>query len=319
MTRVRLSLTLVATLAAACTATGSQQPTPDVDREALLADLRVLSADDMEGRLTGTAGAAKARAYIIDRLEASGARPFGESFEQPFTFSAPSRAGEVERTGVNIVGRVVGRANPDRYIAITAHYDHLGAHDGRVFNGADDNASGTAALFAIAQYFSANPPESSLLLAAVDAEEGGLLGAAALVSDPPVPLEAVALNLNLDMIGRDPANQLFAVGTYHYPFLKPYIEQVAARAPVTLRMGHDEPGKPDVEDWTRDSDHYAFHERGIPFIYFGVEDFGEHHQPTDDYETITHDFYVRAVETIISAVSVFDANVEAIRRARDPR
>ncbi len=315
ITRVGLCV-LVPVMAAACAVAESQHVAADVDREMLLTDLRVLSADDMAGRLTGTPGGEKARAYVRERFRASGLQPVGDAYDEPFTSAVRQNGAQPDRGGVNVVGLVAGRTTPDRYIVVTAHYDHLGASGSQVYNGADDNASGTAALFAVGRHFSAHPPANSLIVAALDGEEGGLLGARAFVSSPPVPLEAIALNVNIDMIGRDPNNLLFAVGTYHYPFLRPYIERVAARASVTLRTGHDEPGKFDVEDWTRDSDHFVFHQRGIPFIYFGVEDFAEHHQITDDYETITYDFYVRAVETVLDAVAVFDANLEAIARER---
>ena len=117
----------------------------------------------------------------------------------------------------------------------------------------------------------------------------------------------------MDMIGRDPKNLLFVSGTRQQPYLKPFIERVAARAPVTLTMGHDNPAE--KEDWTRDSDHYVFCQAKIPCLYFGVEDFDQHHRATDDYETMTHAFYVRAVETMIQAVKEFDAGLEAVAKA----
>jgi Zn-dependent M28 family amino/carboxypeptidase len=288
-----------------------------VDRVQLLRDLEVLSADDMEGRLIGSPGGERARAYVVERFRESGITPFGESFEQPFPFRAGRRGDGEERNGANVVGYVVGTDAPDRYIVITAHFDHVGVRDGVVFNGADDNASGTAALFALGEYFSGNRPAHSIVFAAVDGEEGGLRGARAFVADPPVPLSSIALNLNLDMIGRDPDDLLYAVGTFHYPFLKPYLEGVARTASIDLRFGHDDPGQEGVENWTRSSDHYAFHQEGIPFIYFGVEDFDQHHKATDDYATMAHDFYVRAVATIVDAVKVFDADLESIARARE--
>ena len=288
------------------------------DRSQLLEDLRVLSADDMEGRRVGTDGGAKARAFVLERFRASGLEPHG-SYEQAFTFTAGRDEARREVTGVNVVGRVPGADASGPCVVVTAHYDHVGVRNGEVFNGADDNASGTAALFAIGRHFSAAPPEHCLMLAALDGEEGGLRGARAFVEHPPVPLRSIVLNVNLDMIGRDPDDTLYAVGTHHYPWLKPYLEQVAAGASVRLLMGHDEPGRAGVEDWTRDSDHFAFHEAQVPFVYFGVEDFPQHHQATDDYDTITHDFYVRAVETIIEALRVFDANLAAIAAARGER
>jgi Zn-dependent M28 family amino/carboxypeptidase len=206
---------------------------------------------------------------------------------------------------------------------ISAHYDHVGVRNGTVFNGADDNASGTAGLFALAQYFSVHKPANTLIFAAFDGEETGLRGARAFVAKPPVDAAAIAINLNMDMIGRDPNSRLYVVGTYAQPFLKPFIERVAARAPVKLVMGHDDPvqaaanrSNQAFEDWTGDSDHRAFCDARIPCLYFGVEDFDQHHRATDDYETMTHDFYVRAVETLLYAIQEFDGRLDEMLKAR---
>ena len=155
-----------------------------------------------------------------------------------------------------------------------------------------------------------------MIFAALDGEESGLEGARAFVQTPPVEAGALVLNVNLDMIGRDPNDTLYVVGTRQQPFLKPYIERVAAKASIKLLMGHDDPTQKGVEDWTRDSDHYAFCQAKIPCLYFGVEDFANHHKTTDDFETMTHAFYVRVVETMAQALREFDANLDAIAAAR---
>ncbi len=283
------------------------------DAAQLLRDLRVLSADDMQGRRAGTPGGLKARAYVVERFKASGVAPFGASYEQPFTLRSPKSGGA---PAANVVGRIQGTVSPARYIVVTAHYDHIGEGSTGIYNGANDNASGTAALFALAAHFQAARPRNSIILAALDAEESGLEGARAFVQKPPVDAAALMLNLNMDMIGRDPADTLYVAGTRPQPFLKPFIERVAARAPVKLVMGHDDPAARGVEDWTRDSDHYAFCEAKIPCLYFGVEDFSQHHKATDDYETMTHAFYVRAVETMVHAIREFDAGLDVIAAAR---
>lgn len=285
-----------------------------IDAPQLLKDLEVLSADDMEGRAVGTPGGAKARAFVIERFKASGIQPFGESYEQPFTFSA-GRAGQTtERKGVNVIGRIDGSRTPRKYIVVTAHYDHIGTRNDQVFNGADDNASGTAALFAVAKYFSTHKPVNSLIFAAFDGEESGLRGARAFVAAPPVDSASIVINLNMDMIGRDPNDLLYVVGTRQQTFLKPMIERIAKGAPVKLVMGHDDPTE--KENWTTDSDHAAFCQAKIPCLYFGVEDFDQHHKATDDFATMTHGFYVRAVETMIRAVQEFDKSLEEVEKAR---
>ena len=285
---------------------------PGIDAPALLRDVRVLSADDMEGRRPGTAGHSRARAYIVRRFAESGLEPLTGGYERPFTFGGRSGAARSGLRGTNIVGLVRGQVRPKLAFVVTAHYDHLGTRNGTVFNGADDNASGTAALFALASYLKAHPPAHTFVFAALDGEETGLAGARAFVEAPPIERQAIVANVNLDMIGRDPANTLYAAGTFHYPFLKPPLERVAARAAVRLKFGHDGPGAPLVGDWTRDSDHQAFHERGIPFVYFGVEDTAHHHKPTDDSDTISREFYVAAVETIAASLEELDRDGAAI-------
>lgn len=295
-----------ATFSAQAAGTRTSAP-PSVDGRQLLRDLQVLSADNMEGRLVGSPGGAKARAFVIERFTASGLLPFGSSYESPFTFTAGRGATAAERQGVNIIGHIPGTREPGRYIVITAHYDHVGVRNGVTFNGADDNASGTAALFALASYFRANPPAHSLIFAALDAEESGLRGARHFVAQPPVDILSLLINLNMDMIGRDANHLLYVVGTHAQPALKPVIERVAAAAAVTLKMGHDDPAKKDSEDWSNSSDHAPFCQAKIPCLYFGVEDFENHHRATDKYETMTHDFYVRVVEAMIQVAKAFDA------------
>jgi len=279
-------------------------PAITVDREALLGDLRALSADEMQGRKMGTAGGERARAYLAARFRDAGLLTAGNRSGYVFPFTAPDG-----RPGANVVGRIAGTRQPGAFIVVSAHYDHVGVKNGQIYNGADDNASGAAALVAIAQYFRAHPPQHSLLFAAFDGEEDGLLGSSAFVRAPPVDPESIAININIDMIGREDRNRLFVVGTRRQPFLAPYIAAVAERAPVRLLTGHE--GAPaGGDDWTRDSDHYAFLTAGIPALYFGVEDERQLHRPTDDYDTITYPFYVSAVETITDAIREIDLHLD---------
>jgi len=288
---------------------------PSIDGEQLLTDLRTLSSAEMEGRRMGSAGHARAQAYIRQRFTEAGLEPLGAGgFDLPFRFVP--RGDSVEQDGVNFAGVVRGTAESARYIVVTAHYDHLGIRDGQIYYGADDNASGTAALFALATHFREAPPRHSVVFVALDAEEVGLRGARAFVADPPLPLDAVALNVNMDMVSRSEAGELYAAGTYHYPFLTPLVERVRQRAPVTLLLGHDRPDLPPGDDWTMSSDHGAFHEAGIPFIYFGVEDHPGYHNPGDTFDAITPAFYVRAVETVLDFVREADRELEAIHAAR---
>ncbi|MEX2585815.1 MAG: M28 family peptidase [Balneolaceae bacterium] len=282
---------------------------PVVDVEQLLLDLTFLSSDDLEGRRTGTDGSRAAAEMIGNRFHELGLGRFNPEYRQPFRHENP-RTGESFETAVNLVGYLEGRQDPDRFIVVTAHYDHLGVVDGEIYNGADDNASGTAGLLEIARWFAANPPESSMLFVTFDAEEQGLGGSAYFVDNSPVPLDSIVVNVNLDMISNSPDNKLFAVGTSHYGFLKPFIIEASEGAPVQMLFGYDTPEAP--QDWTFASDHGPFHQKGIPFIYFGVEDHPQYHRPGDTAESIQPDFFVNATETILAVVQHLDQNLEQI-------
>lgn len=283
---------------------GSAGPDSKVfDADQLLRDIQTLSADDMEGRSADRPAMQKARDYVEKRFRESGLEPIGKSYRQEFGIK---RRGSTEvLPGVNFVGQIMGRKKADKYLVVTAHYDHVGIENGEIYNGADDNASGTAALFTIASYFTKNRPEHSLIFVAFDAEERGLQGSRHFVANLPVAKSSVLLNVNMDMISRNDRGELYAAGTFHYPQLKPVLESVQKKAGVKLMLGHDDP-KLGRDDWTNQSDHASFHREKIPFIYFGVEDHKDYHRPTDDFANIQPEFYVRAVETIIDAVRQVD-------------
>jgi Zn-dependent M28 family amino/carboxypeptidase len=285
-----------------------------LDAAALLSSVRSLAHDSMQGRRTGTPGNERARRLLIGAFDDLGLATVGDRRTHPFTVTP--RGGGATIEGVNILGMVPGGTHPDRYLVVTAHYDHLGVRDGEIFNGADDNASGTAALVELGRWLLANPPRHSVILAALDAEEMGLQGARAFVADHPVPLDRVVMNLNMDMVSRNEADELYAAGTYHYPFLVPVVEEGAALSRISLLMGHDRPDLPAGDDWTMSSDHGPFHQAGIPFLYFGVEDHPGYHSPGDVFEDITPGFYIEAVETILDVLLLVDRTGERILEAR---
>lgn len=302
---------LTALLVCLCVGAGplASQPLPSLDSARLLSDLAVLAHDSMEGRAPGTPGSLRARTFLERALRDAGARPRpgGSGFAQPFAWARGN--------GVNLVGMVPGRSARAEVIVLTAHYDHVGIREGQIFNGADDNASGAAALLEITRRISAEPLQHALVVALFDAEELGGQGARAFVAAPPVPLERIALNVNLDMVSRTDG-LLWAGGASHTPALRPVLERVASRAPVTLRLGHDRPNAPEGDDWTALSDHAAFHELGIPFVYFGVEDHADYHRPTDDVERVEPGEYVASVRTILLGLRELDAALPLVATPR---
>lgn len=272
------------------------------DEKTLLKHVKSLSSDAFEGRRTGTNGAAKTRKYIINQFHTLKVKPLGKSFKQPFSFINKRKL----FNAVNIMGFIKGSEFSKKYIVISAHYDHEGIKHGKIYNGADDNASGVSALFAFAEYFKKHPPKHSVILAAFDGEELGLQGSKYYVNNSIINSKDILINLNMDMISRSHKKELYVVGTSENNQLKKLITDSNHSCKIKLVRGHD--GYDGLDNWTYSSDHANFHKKGIPFLYFGVEDHKDYHEPTDDYENIHPEFYAEAVNTIISVFKKIDGS-----------
>lgn len=266
----------------------------------LLKNLKILSSDLYEGRRTGTKGANRAKKYIINEFYNSDILQINSTYEQPFMFF---HHGE-KYNGSNVLGLIKGSTFPNKYIVISAHYDHEGIKQGKIYNGADDNASGISALFAFAEYYKNHPPKHSIIFAAFDAEELGLQGSKYFVNNSIFELKKIRLNVNLDMISRSDKNQLYATGTSYSQSLKDIISSYKSSTKISVLMGHD--GYDGLENWTYSSDHANFYKKEIPFLYFGVEDHKDYHEPTDIYENINPEFYIEAVKTIVLILNKID-------------
>jgi Zn-dependent M28 family amino/carboxypeptidase len=272
-----------------------------------MSTVATLADPKFEGRAAGSPGGIAARAWILERFKAIGLHPVAGSYVFPFKVARTSTTG-LDAEGANVLGMCVGKDPTLPMFVVSAHYDHLGIRDGVLHPGADDNASGVAVMLEVAAYCQKNAFRRSIVFAAFDAEEGGLNGAKMFISTPPVPKARIALNVNLDMVSRSDKRELFIAGTYHTPSLKPPLEEVAKRAPITVRFGHDRPTAiaGGVDDWTNQSDHGPFHAAKIPFVYFGVEDHPDYHKPTDTADKINRGFFVDVAETILDAIVHLD-------------
>lgn len=298
---------------------------PVVDTVQLIDDVRTLSSPVYAGRRTGTEGNALAQKYVLQRFEALGLRAYGGSHVQPFSFTRTSimgllMPGKSYRTtypsAANLVGYIPGTRRPDRVIVVSAHYDHLGIRSGQLYPGADDNASGVGAMLAVAAHFKAHPPENTIVFAAFDAEELGLHGARQFVASLPFPRSQLAMNINFDMVSHNDSNEIFAAGTSYTPALKALVGQAALRSTVHVRLGHDKSRllAPVVEDWTDSSDHGPFHDAGVPFLYFGVEDHPDYHAPTDTFEQINQGFYGRVASLLADVAATVDKDLDSVAR-----
>jgi Zn-dependent M28 family amino/carboxypeptidase len=179
-------------------------------------------------------------------------------------------AGATETAAValdNVVGWIAG-ADPelaDEVVVVGAHYDHLGVDArGRIAFGADDNASGTAVLIELAEALVAAGPRRSVALCAFAAEEDGLLGSYALLDRPPVAVERLVAMINMDMVGRGDAREVAVVGLRQ----NPDFERLLKRAQKEVASGVRKIVTKGGEELFKRTDHYPFHERGVPSVFF---------------------------------------------------
>jgi hypothetical protein len=212
-------------------------------------------------------------------------------------------------SGVNILGVVRGTERPGRYIFVSAHYDHLGVAGGQIYNGADDNASGSAGILAIAEWVVHNPQKNSIVFAWFDAEEEGLLGSTAFVRELPVKRDSIIADVNLDMVSRNALGEIFLAGAHHWPVLQPLVNALDSLGLATIRQGHDSPG---FDDWTKRTDSGAFDHENIPYIHFGVEEHRDYHQPSDKMFRVQPQFYYYNVRLAAQMVRLIDASADSI-------
>lgn len=306
-----LSPLLAAALLNACAAPRPVEPTPPagptVAQQQWLDDIRILSADDMEGRDTGSPGGERARTYIVGRLEALGVAPPAMGRLQPWEAQGRTREGPKTFNGVNILGVIPGTRATDRYIVVSAHYDHVGVSNGQIYNGADDNASGVSTVLALAAELKRQAPEHSVVIVAFDGEERGLLGAKHFVQAPPMPLESIVLNMNFDMTARaETDGKLWVTGTYQTPAFRPMLEGIPSDGPVSLAFGHDTPQDTGENNWVDASDQGPFHAAQVPFLYLGVSDHPDYHRPSDDFDKITPAVFISSTRLAITAFRAVD-------------
>lgn len=323
--RPLVAITLAAT---ACLAAGTRMPEPDPAR--LKEDLEFLCSDALNGRETGTPGAAKAAAHLAARMQEAGLEPlvaggFGEAtpFHFPWTYQgarwffhpAARRPSDPADSGAwDVVGVVPGcdPALRSEYVFITAHYDHLGGEGGTVYRGADDNASGTAALLEAMRLLRHAGPRRTLAFMGVSGEEEGLLGSEAFLAHAPVPLDGIKADINMDMVGRGRPGELHIMPARREGYVTTLTRDArtcAERQDVQLSAG--------IEAYWRRSDHYSFASRGIPALCFNSGLHPDYHQPSDTPDKINYASLARVV-AIVRDLALATANADEAPRVLPP-
>lgn len=284
-------------LAAALTASAaSAQACPDARAitrgvRAPLSHVRYLADDALQGRLAGSASERCAGDYIAAQFRALGLQPAGDAgtYFQSLPLASAVNPHATGGTGRNVVAVLRG-ADPalaGEAVIVGAHYDHLGhggsfsmaPGDSSIHNGADDNASGVAAMLDIARRMARGPrPARSIVFIAFTGEEEGLLGSSFYAGHPAVALDRTRAMLNLDMVGRLGAGPLIVYGTDTADEWRAMVDSAAAAEGVQVRGGGG--------DGFGASDQTSFYARGLPVLHFFTNVHADYHRPGDDWEKI---------------------------------
>lgn len=202
--------------------------------------------------------------------------------------------------GNNIMAHIEGSTKKDEYIIVSAHYDHLGMRGDDIFNGADDNGSGTVTVMALAEAAqlatqSGSRPERSIIFLWVTGEEKGLLGSEYYTKNPIVPLEKTMININVDMVGRMDDNYknnpdyVYVIGSDRISSGLHALNEDINQKYSQLTLDYTYNSADDPNQYYFRSDHYNFAKNGIPAIFFFSGTHPDYHRPSDTVEKIDFD------------------------------
>ena len=265
--------------------------------------LYVVASDKMEGRETGSKGQKKAGVYMIEQYKKNGVSfPKGAAdyYQHVPASFLNARRNENLPDSENIWAYIEGSEKPNEVLVISAHYDHVGIKNGEIYNGADDDGSGTVALIEMAKAFAiakkdGHGPKRSILFLHVTGEEHGLHGSRYYSENPLFPIANTIADINIDMIGRRDVehaktnNYVYVIGADRLSsdLHNIVVAQNEKYTNVDLDFKFNDPKDPN--HFYERSDHYNFAKHGIPSVFFfnGVHE--DYHQKGDEPEKIEYD------------------------------
>jgi hypothetical protein len=285
-----------------------------ISKEQLKEHLYVIASDEMEGRNTGEKGQKKAGEYLINYYKSihvpfpKGAKDYYQPISASFFKKEFSpRLGDSE----NIWAFIEGSDKPEEILVISAHYDHVGMKNGEIFNGADDDGSGTVALLELAKVFTqakkdGNGPKRSILFLHVTGEEHGLHGSRYYTLNPLFPLKNTIANINIDMIGRrgygkeNNDNYIYVIGSDRLSTDLHNISEIANTKYTQMELDYKYNDLNDPNRFYYRSDHYNFAKNGIPSIFYfnGVHD--DYHKATDTPDKIDYPLLTKRTQLIFT-------------------
>ncbi len=283
----------------------------DITANELKEYLFTFAGDDFEGRDTGEPGQKKAAEYLKTQYKKLGIpSPFGgDDYYQEIPESY-FRGGI--KSSENVLAFIEGSEKPDEIVVLSAHYDHVGVNEnGEIFNGADDDGSGTVSLLEIAEAFmnakkDGVGPKRSILFLHVTGEEKGLYGSKFYTENPVFPLENTVTDLNIDMIGRidkkhegeDKENYVYLIGSDRLSSELHNISEAVNSKYTKLDLDYTYNAKNDPNRFYFRSDHYNFAKHNIPIIFYfnGVHE--DYHKPTDTPDKIEYELLAKRTKLV---------------------
>jgi len=297
------------------TAVGSQAQTEDakefgnsIKEQDLKELLYVYASDYFQGRETGTLGQKRAVTFLREFYQNRGiaAANGTEDYFQPMELSIKGNPVQTE----NVVAIIEGSTLPEEYIVISSHLDHEGVKNGEIYNGADDDGSGSVALLEVAEAFqeavkAGKGPKRSIIFLHVSGEEKGLLGSRYYTDNPLYPLANTIANLNIDMVGRtDPKresendNYIYLIGSDRLSTELHEVSEAANKATVNLELDYTYNAEDDPNRFYFRSDHYNFAKNNIPVIFYFNGTHADYHKPTDTVEKIRYDLLAQRSQLV---------------------
>lgn len=282
-----------------------------ITADELKTHLYIFAGDEMEGRMTGEKGQKLAAEYLRNfYLDHGFASPIEENnYYQHIPASYFSRQKEA-KDSENIVAFIEGSEKPDEIIVISAHYDHVGMdEEGNIYNGADDDGSGTIAILEIAQAFqeavkNGQGPKRSVLFLHVTGEEIGLYGSRYYTENPLFPLENTVCNLNIDMVGRvdpdkvDNPDYIYLIGSDRLSQELHDVSEEMNTKYVNLELDYKFNAEDDPNRFYYRSDHYNFAKNNIPVIFYFNGTHEDYHKMTDTPDKIDYPLMAKRTQLI---------------------
>ena len=282
-----------------------------ITSEELKTMLYTFASDEMQGRMTGEKGQKLAAEYLRNFYQDHGiASPIEKNnYYQNIPAEYFSRMKE-PKSSENVVAFIEGSEKPDEIIVLSAHYDHVGMReDGTIYNGADDDGSGTMAMLEIAEAFQqavkdGNGPKRSILFLHVTAEEIGLYGSRYYTENPIFPLENTVANLNTDMIGRidpdkkDNPNYIYLIGSDKLSQELHNVSEEVNEKYTNLELDYTYNDENDPNRFYYRSDHYNFAKNNIPIIFYFNGTHEDYHKPTDTPDKIEYELMTKRTRLI---------------------